>query len=299
MANQTKMLKYALRILPDSIYLKLYYFTKFKRPLNLKNPKSFNEKLQWLKLNDRNPLYTVLVDKIEAKKYVANIIGEEYIIPTLGEWNDPDKIILEQLPDQFVLKCNHGSGDVFICKDKSTFDFESAKKKLKKLLKEDYYLVGREWPYRDVNRKVFAEKYIQNTTNTESHGTKSTDYSELSDYKFMCFNGCPKCLFTTTNRHKGALIMTFFDLNWNKMPFERHYTSDPNPVPPPKHLSQMILLAQKLAKDFTFVRVDFYEVNDKIYFGELTLFPGSGFEEFKPDKWDYIMGSWLDLPKEL
>ena len=298
MANQTKMLKYALRILPDSIYLKLYYFTKFKRPLNLKNPKSFNEKLQWLKLNDRNPLYTVLVDKIEAKKYVANIIGEEYIIPTLGEWNDPDKIILEQLPDQFVLKCNHGSGDVFICKDKSTFDFESAKKKLKKLLKEDYYLVGREWPYRDVNRKVFAEKYIQNTTNTESHGTKSTDYSELSDYKFMCFNGNMRCSFVCTERYSpSGLKVTFFDRDWNELPFERTYPRSEKRIQCPENYEKMVNLAEILSQNISFVRVDFYESDGKIYFGELTFYPGCGFEKFNPDEWDYNLGDWIDLSK--
>ena len=279
---------YLLPAIPDKHYLYFKYFFHMKKILHLNPPVRFNEKLQWLKLYDRKPFYTSIVDKLQVRHYIEEKIGSEYLVPLLGSWDDARDINFEGLPNSFVLKCTHDSGSVIICKDKSNFDIPKARAELNESLKQSIYYNGREWPYKNVKPKIIAEKYLEDENS-----------DDLTDYKFMCFNGCPKCLFTTTNRHKGALIMTFFDLNWNKMPFERHYTSDPNPVPPPKHLSQMILLAQKLAKDFTFVRVDFYEVNDKIYFGELTLFPGSGFEEFKPDKWDYIMGSWLDLPKEL
>ncbi|MFQ6879528.1 MAG: ATP-grasp fold amidoligase family protein [Oscillospiraceae bacterium] len=287
MINQVKKLKYMLKILPDPIYLKIYYFFRLKKLLNIKTPKSFNEKLQWLKLNDRNPLYTVMVDKVKAKKYVADIIGEEYIIPTLGVWDSPDKIDLNQLPEQFVLKCNHGSGDVFVCKNKAEFNFEHVKKKLRKLLKEDYYLIGREWPYKNVSRKIIAEKYMED---------KNT--AELCDYKFFCFNEVPKYCQVICNRSTNETI-DFFDMEWNHQEFtglslpNKPFSN--NPISIPIQFEKMKEFASILAKDIPFVRIDFYEVNGDLYFGEITLYPAGGFGVFTPDEWNLKLGEYINL----
>lgn len=275
-------------MIPDKIYLKLMYRHRMKKKLNLKKPQTFNEKLQWLKLYNRNPEYTKMVDKYEAKKYVADIIGEEYIIPTLGVWNNVEDIEFESLPNQFVLKCTHDSGGVIICKDKKNFNIENAKKKLKDSLKQNFYYKGREWPYKNVKPRIIAEKFMYDE-NTE----------DLNDYKFMCFNGQVKCSFTCTERRSSSgLKVTFFDKEWHKMPFERHYPSSNKEIKKPINYDLMLRISEKLSQDMDFVRVDLYEINGKVYFGELTFFPGCGMEEFIPDKWDNILGSWLALPKK-
>ena len=229
-----------------------------------------------------------MVDKYEAKKYVADIIGEEYIIPTLGVWNNVEDIEFESLPNQFVLKCTHDSGGVIICKDKKNFNIENAKKKLKDSLKQNFYYKGREWPYKNVKPRIIAEKFMYDE-NTE----------DLNDYKFMCFNGQVKCSFTCTERRSSSgLKVTFFDKEWHKMPFERHYPSSNKEIKKPINYDLMLRISEKLSQDMDFVRVDLYEINGKVYFGELTFFPGCGMEEFIPDKWDNILGSWLALPKK-
>lgn len=291
--RKPSLLLYALDMkeiirLPDKIYLKILYEYKMKKKLDLSNPKTFNEKIQWLKLYDRNPEYTNMVDKYEAKKYVANIIGEEYIIPTLGVWDKFEDIDFEKLPNQFVLKPTHTSGDVFICKDKKNLDIETARNKMNKWLKRNYFYCGREWPYKNVKPKIIAEIYIKNKGEVG-----------LKDYKFMCFNGKVKCSFVCSNRNsEEGLNVDFYDLNWNKMPFTRHYPNSKENIRKPINYELMIKLSEKLATDIPFVRVDFYEVDGKIYFGELTFYPGSGFEEFSPEKYDKILGDWLELPKE-
>ena len=258
-----------------------------KKKLDLEKPQTYNEKLQWLKLNDRKNGYTKMVDKYEAKKYVASVIGEQYIIPTLGVWEKFKDINFEILPKQFVLKPTHTSGDVFICKDKNNIDYKKLKKKVNKWLKRKYYFLHREWPYKNVKPRIIAETYIENK---EEIG--------LKDYKFMCFNGKVKCSFVCTNRNsKQGLSVDFFDLNWEKMPFTRHYPNSGEHINKPINYNQMLQLAEKLAKNIPFVRVDFYEVNRKIYFGELTFYPGAGFEEFSPEKYDRVLGEWLDLPE--
>lgn len=274
--------------LSDKDYLKLRYKSNFHKNINFDNPKTFNEKLQWLKLYDRNPEYTKMVDKYEAKKYIADIIGEEYIIPTLGVWDKFEDIDFNKLPNQFVLKCTHDSGGVVICKDKSKLNIEKAKKKINKSLKRNYYYSGREWPYKNVKPRIIAETYMENEGE-----------EDLNDYKFMCFNGKVNCSFVCTERRsKEGLKVTFFDLNWTKMPFERHYPSSTENIKKPENYELMIKLAEKLAKNIPFVRVDFYEIDGKLYFGELTFFPGSGFEEFTPEEWDKKLGDMLELPKE-
>lgn len=276
------------RYMSDRQYLSRLYKSIFGRNIDLDNPKTFNEKIQWLKLYDRKPEYTMIVDKYRVREYIARTIGEEYLIPLLGVWEDPEDIDFDALPDQFVLKCNHNSGlGMCICKDKSKLDIQKVKAELKKGLKQDYYLSGREWPYKDVLPCVIAEKFIQ-----DKQGA-------LNDYKLMCFNGDVKCSFVCSNRFSTkGLHVTFFDRNWNVLPFERHYPSIKEGLSEPVQYAKMLELAEKLALGIPFVRVDFYEVDGKIYFGELTFYPGSGFEEFTPEEWDYKLGEWLTLPEK-
>lgn len=275
-------------LVPDKAFLKIRYKTLIGKKLDLNDPKTFNEKLQWLKLYDRNPEYVQMVDKYVGKKYVSDIIGEEYIIPTLEVWDNPEDINIDSLPSQFVLKCTHDSGSVIICRNKEEFDLDNAKKRLKKKLKQNMFWWGREWPYKNVTPRIIAEKYMEDKT-----------AAELRDYKFMCFDGKVRCSFICSDRFSEAgLHVTFFDKDWMVMPFERHYPSHKTGFPKPHNYEKMIELAEKLSKGIPFVRVDFYEVEEKIYFGELTFYPGCGLEEFTPEEWDYKLGEWIKLPAE-
>ena len=274
--------------IPDKKHLELLGELRMDKKINIDNPQTFNEKLQWLKLYDRNPEYTKMVDKYEAKKYVASIIGEEYIIPTIGIYDNFDEINFNELPNQFVMKCTHDSGGNVICKDKAMLDLNIAKKKMEQSLKKNYYNYSKEWPYKNVKPRIIIEKYMSNGNE-----------NELKDYKFMCFKGKVKCSFVCSDRNnEKGLKVDFYDLNWEKMPFERHYPNSNKDIPRPQNYELMIKLAESLAKNIPFVRVDFYEVNKKVYFGEMTFFPGSGFEEFTPEKYDKILGDMLELPKE-
>lgn len=275
-----------LNWLPDAWYLKLVYRAVMKRKLNLKNPRTFNEKLQWLKLYDRNPLYIKLADKYLVRGYIREKCGENYLIPLLGKWNSFDEIDFASLPERFVLKCNHDSGGVIICSDKMEFSMQKAAEKITHHLSRNYYCQNREWPYRDIRRCIIAEKYIGNG-------------EDLYDYKLMCFNGIVKCAFVCSNRGKeGGLKVTFFDTEWKLLPFERHYPAEMRRIPRPKRWEEMVWAAERLAEKIPFVRVDFYETeNGKLYVGELTFFPGSGLEEFRPESWDFRLGSWLQLPE--
>ena len=287
----------------DKAFIKMRFKDVFGYNLNLDNPKTFSEKLQWLKLYDRNPYYSKLVDKYEVKKIVAGIIGNEYIIPTLGIWNSFDEIDIDSLPNQFVLKCTHDSGSIVICKDKSSFDVKAAKKKINKGLKTDYYLHSREWPYKNVKPRIIAEKYMANNMNHQrdkcsrrSINAGERTHESINDYKLMCFNGKMKCSFVCTNRFsKKGLNVTFFDRQWERLPFERKYPSDQNQIKKPSRYNEMISLAERLSGSIPFVRIDFYEIQGNLYFGEMTFFPGSGYEIFDPFKWDYELGNWLVL----
>lgn len=253
--------------------------------LNLHSPKSYNEKLQWLKLYDHNPLYTTMVDKYAAKKYVADIIGEKYIIPTLGVWDKFDEIDFDSLPDQFVLKCTHDSGGLVICKDKKTFDLQRAKDKIESSLQTDYYLLGREWPYKNVPRRIIAEKYMEDAKT-----------GELRDYKFFCFNGKVKWLFIATGRQlREEPYFDFFDMDFNHLPMQHGHPNAPFPLEKPQNFELMKKLACTLSKGIPQLRVDFYEVDGEIFFGELTLFHHGGWTPFNPEKWDYIFGEEIKL----
>ena len=303
--NYVKYLKnpYRLFILPavkgrfdkmsDEKYLKRLFRAYTGRKLDLEDPKTFNEKLQWLKLNDRNPLYTTLVDKYLVREYVKDRIGEEYLIPLLGVWDRAEDIDFDKLPNEFVLKCNHNSGKgMYICKDKSALsggDIERIRSDLNEGLKQDYYLFSREWPYKDVPRKIIAEKYLSDGSD-----------KDLKDYKFMCFGGKTEMMFIVGNRWKKNedITVDFFDPDFNRLPFSRDHDNSREVFVKPDNFNRMIELSEKLSQGFPFVRVDLYDLNGKIYFGELTFFPGSGFERFQPDEWDKKIGDMLVLPKK-
>lgn len=276
-------------LLKDEQFIKLQWRNSMSYPLDLEHPKTFSEKLQWLKLYNRQPEYTIMVDKIKAKEFVASQIGEEYIIPTLGVWDNPDRIGFDSLPDRFVLKCNHNSGTgMYICKDKTKMDISKVKAGLRKGLNENYYLKNREWPYKDVPRRIFAEAYMED------------EYGELRDYKLFCFDGKVRALFIATDRSKGehAVKFDFFDENFNHLPFTNgHPNADVTPKKP-ESFEEMKHLAEKLSKGIPHVRIDFYDVNGKIYFGEMTFFHWSGMKPFVPEEWDYRFGEWLSLPDE-
>ncbi len=271
----------------DEFYVKSVYWTAFKEPLNLEKPLTYSEKLQWLKLYYKDPRQTLMVDKYAVKDYIKNTIGAQYVVPVLGKWDKVEDIDWNRLPNRFVIKCNHDSGGLVICKDKSKFDFESAKKKLRKSLGRNLYYGTREWPYKDVKPCIFAEEYLED------------EYGELRDYKFFCFDGVPKALFIATDRQREDKETTFdfFDMDLNHLPFTNgHPNANPYPAPP-KSYEQMKELASVLSKGFPHVRVDFYEINGQPVFGELTFFHWGGIKPFDPKEWDYKFGEWIKLPE--
>ena len=271
----------------DKTYLKIAYKIKIGRKLNLDKPQTYNEKLQWLKLYDRNPMYTKMVDKYEVKKIVSELIGEQYVIPTYGVWNHFDEIDFSKLPDQFVLKCTHDSGGIVICKDKSKLDKKAAKKKIEKCLKHNFFYGQREWPYKNVQPRIIAEAYI------EDEQTR-----ELRDYKFFSFNGTVKALFIAKDRTRNEETkFDFFDADFNHLPFTNgHPNADVLPEKP-KNFEEMKRLAAKLSEGIPQVRVDFYEANGRVYFGEMTFFHWSGLVPFEPEEWDKKFGEWVELPR--
>lgn len=274
--------------LSDAYFLRLKYRVAFGKSLNLKEPKSFNEKQNWLKLYDRKEIYTLLVDKIAVKPYVAKIIGEDIIIPTLGVWDNPEDINFDNLPDKFVIKCNHNSGlGMYICKDKSKLDVNAIKEKLKKGLKQNYYLSNREWPYKNVPRKILVEQYMEDDT-----------YHYLRDYKFFCFDGKVKALFIATDRDKGEhhVKFDFFDEEFNHLPFTNGHPNATVLPEKPSCFEKMKKIASTLSKGLPSVRVDLYEINGKVYFGEITFTHWGGFVPFVPEEWDYKFGNWIELP---
>lgn len=271
----------------DKLYLKFFFHSCMGYWMDFRHPKTFNEKLQWLKLYDRKPIYTTMVDKYAVKQYVANIIGEQYIIPTLGVWNSFDEIDFDTLPNQFVLKCTHDSGGLVICKDKAKLDLVAAKTKIENSLKTDYYKKGREWPYKNVHRRIVAEKYMVDESG-----------KELKDYKIFCFNGKPRYVQVDYGRFSDH-HRNIFDTEWNLLDVQLCYASQLNcDIPKPYGLKEMLSMASRLSDKMPFLRVDFYNISGKIFFGEMTFYPGSGAEKFTPYQWDEIFGSWIDLHKK-
>jgi hypothetical protein len=273
--------------LSDETFIRWDYYLNHGRAINLENPQRYTEKLQWLKLFYRDPIWTQMVDKYAVKKIVSERIGEQYVAPVLGVWNRAEDIEWDNLPNQFVLKTNHDSGNngVFICKDKSKIDKEKWIKRINRSLRKDTSKAGREWPYKDVPRRVFAEQYLEDAT------------GELRDYKFFCFNGVVKYLFIATERQLGEPKFKYFDADFNALDITQRHPMADKPIDKPKMFEQMKKLAAKLSNGLPEVRVDLYEVDGRIYFGEYTFFHHGGIAPFHPDEWDFIWGKEIRLPK--
>jgi len=281
------ILKHTRSWYSESIYLRLFYFFQMNQVLHLNPPHKFTEKIQWLKLHDRNPKHTMMVDKILVKDYVSEKIGGEIVTPLLAIYNSPDEIRTEELPNQFVLKTNHSGGNmgVVVCKDKTRFNLEEAKRKLAHSLLGSAYESLIEWPYKNVERKVFAEKYLEDET------------GNLMDYKFMCFNGEPKFVHVCPDRNNGGAIhFDYYDMNWEKLPFTIEHPNSDIITPKPKSFEKMLEYARKLSAGMSLARIDFYEVQGKPYFGEITFFPYSGLEKFDKEEWNLKLGNWIKLP---
>lgn len=273
-------------LLSDKVYLQLLYRRTFNKKLDLNNPKGYNEKLFWLKLYNRRPEYTMMVDKYAVKEFVSDKIGDEYIIPTLGVWEKPEDIKWDALPRQFVLKCTHDSGGLVICRDKDKLDKQSAISILNKCLKRNYYWEGREWPYKNVPHRIIAEKYMEDAS-----------VGELPDYKFFCFDGEVKAMFIGTERGTGDVKFDYYDADFNHLDLVQLHPMSGKILPKPDSFEKMKELASVLSKGIPHVRVDFYTINGAIYFGEMTFFHHGGVIPFHPEEWDYKFGSWIKLPK--
>lgn len=274
-----------LSVYLDRIYLCRVFRQKFGYELDLEHPETFNEKLQWLKLYNRNPLYSELVDKYKAKEYVTKLIGKEYVIPLLRVYDKAEDIDFDDLPNQFVLKCNHYTG-VFVVKDKSKIDKEEMIRQLSKQLNNSLYTYTREWPYRNVQPVIIAEKYMED------------QYGELRDYKFFCFDGCVKAMAIQTGRlTQKSPYSNFFDSDFTPLHIQNLHPINPETPPLPLCKELMKELAEKLSAGIPFVRMDFYEVDGKIYFGEYTLYHAAGFLPFETEEWDKIFGDYIKLPK--
>lgn len=270
----------------DELYLQILYFLRMGKMLRLNPPVTYNEKLQWLKLHDRHPEYTQMVDKEMAKEYAAGIIGNEYIIPTLGVWDKFEDIDFDTLPNQFVLKCTHDSGGVVICTDKDKLDISKAKKKINRSMRRNYFYGTREYPYKNVKPRIIAEEYMED------------ENKELVDYKLLCFNEEVKYSLVCSERFsKAGLKVTFFDREWNKLPITQKEPSSDLSILKPYNYDKMIVLAEKIAKKVAnpFVRIDFYDIRGHIYFGEITFYPTSGLSAIKPEKWDRILGDEIKI----
>lgn len=270
--------------IPDRIFVPFQYRMATGKKLDISNVKTFNEKIQWMKLFDRNPIYPIIVDKYRIREYVKKTIGEQYLIPLLGKWDSINDIRIEKLPNQFVIKCNHDSGGISICRNKNEYNWNKEKKIIARHMKQNHYFLSREWAYKNVKPCVIAEKYMIDE--------KTED---LRDYKFFCFNGEPKYIQVDFNRfvdHKRNI----YDLNWNLVNLTIKCDNDPSTIiERPDNFEEMIYLARKLSIGFPQVRVDLYSVNGKTYFGELTLYHGSGFEKFTPEEYGEEFGSFIDL----
>ena len=284
------VLRRAMGLLPDEMFIRLNYLRRMKQWPDLKNPTTYNEKLQWLKLHDRQPLYTQLVDKYAVRRFVAERIGGEYLIPLVGgPWDSFDEIDFDALPEKFVLKCTHDSGGLLICRDKRALDREKARRRISQSLQQNFYYHNREWPYKDVQPRIIAEAYMEDAST-----------SELRDYKFFCFGGEPKMLFVASDRQTAGeeTKFDFFDMDYNHLDLRNGHPNAAVPPEKPVQFGLMRELAQKLSQGIPHVRVDLYEVNGRVYFGEMTFYHWSGMVPFDPPEWDERLGSWIRLPEK-
>lgn len=291
------MTKISRFVKDDETYLKWKYFANLHKWPNLENPQTYNEKMQWLKIHYHNPLTTRLVDKYEVKSYVEEKLGPGHTFPLLGVWDSPDDIDFDKLPNQFVLKCNHNSSGLVICKDKTNgiivkgksddktnMSYEQVRSYLTDSLNKEFFHVYREWPYKDVKRKIIAEKYMQ-----------QSDGSELNDYKFLCFDGEPRYVWTGTN-----YTPTHFDIystDWKNQHVAWGYDMYPGDLKKPERFDEMLDIARKLSAGFPHVRIDLYNIDGTIYLGEFTFFTWAGFCKLEPEEWDLKLGELIKLPQ--
>ena len=275
--------------IPDKLYIKVMYRSQIKKRLDLDNPKTLDEKLQWLKLYDRQPRYTKMVDKYEAKRIAADILGDEHVIPTLGVWDHFDEINFDDLPDQFVLKCTHDSGGLVICREKASFDFTAAKKKIEKSLKNNYYWAGREWPYKNLKPRIIAEEYKTDTVGSGG----------LTDFKFYCFHGVADGVLVCLDRGTGDAKFYFFGKDWKLKRYNKRGKEAPEgfTIPKPETMDQMFEAAEKLSANIPFVRIDLYQSCGQFYFGELTFYPSSGYDPNRLLEANLYFGSKIHLEK--
>lgn len=269
--------------LSDKLYVQTIWRMVMGYKLDLDHPQTFNEKLQWLKLYDHNPLYTTLVDKYRVKDWVAALIGKEHIIPTLAVYDSVDEIDLNKLPDQFVLKCNHDSGSVYVCKDKLFFDISSIKHKLDQHIQHNFYWDAREWAYKNVERKIFAETYMQ-----DDH------FEDLVTYKFLCFDGKPEVMYATVKT--DDIWENYYDMSFNMLPIRHGRRTSTTLLDKPTCFDKMITIARKLSQGMTHVRIDLYEVKGVVYFSEFTFYDWGGLIKFDNSQWDHKLGEMIKLP---
>ena len=269
---------------PDETHIRKQYYLKTGRKLNLDNPTRFNEKLQWLKLHNRKPVFTTMVDKWAVKGYLAPIIGSEYIVPLLGVWDRVEDIDFDALPERFVIKTTHGCGGMYICRDKTKFDRAAVCRELRKALKRNYFYTSREWPYKDVKPRIIAEEYLQDG-----------EHPNLTVYKVFNLSGRPTLIQTIQNDKMKSETIDYFDTDWNLLDLRQNYPNSEHPLPKPKTLGKMLELSEKCSAGFPFLRTDWYEVNGRVYFSEFTFFTDAGHEPFHPDEWDEKLGAMIDL----
>jgi hypothetical protein len=271
----------------DEIFLKKAFKILCGYKLNLDNPLTYNEKIQWLKLNDHKPIYHTLADKFLVRQYVKDKIGEHHLIPLIATWDNPEDVDFSTLPNSFVIKCNHNSGrGMILCKDKNELDIKKTYQEIKDGFEEDYFLLGREWAYKDIRKKIICEEYI-----------KEPNGDEINDYKFFCCNGKFKFLLVCSNRHSN-LSNDWYDEKLNHLPCINGPKNNKNGIRLPNNISEMIKIAETLSQGLVHVRVDLYSVDNSILFGEMTFYESSGFASFKPKKFDYLFGSFINLPKK-
>lgn len=275
-----------LKFIPDIPMLKIEYRLKTGKRLDIKNPKTFNEKLQWLKIHDRNPKYTTMADKFGVRKYITETIGEQYLVPIYGCWNSVDEIPFEELPNSFVLKCTHDSGSVILCKNKADIDLEEVKKKLNRRLHKNAFWWAREWPYKNIKPRIIAEHYLMDGEN---------DY--LPVYKFFCFNGEPKIIQQIQNDKQDDETVDYFSTEWERLNMMQRFPNSKHPVEKPNRLGEMLEIARKLSSGISFLRVDMYSINEHILFSEHTFYTDAGYSVFEPEteNWDERLGEWIDL----
>lgn len=287
-SNFRGKMMYLLSFLPDKLYLRIFYFSTTGKSINFKNPKGFNEKLQWLKVNDKRPEYSKLVDKVSVREHIANVLGEEYLFPLLGKWESFEEIDFDALPEQFVLKCNHDSGSTKVIKNKASLtqaDFDEMRVFYTNRLSKDFFYAGREYPYKGIKPYIIAEELMTDENDKEK---------SIEDYKFFCFNGVPRIMFVATDRATDCKF-DFYDMDFNHLDLINIHPNTDKHIEKPEMFDEMKEIAAKLSKGMRHVRIDLYELNGKIYFGEYTFFHGGGFQLCQPPEWERRLGDWIDL----